>query len=296
MPTGRLPNTDQAGITQSGSATISGTLRLLYITKKVRVVLPRFYMYKNVSLAIASLIAILTITAAAVAAPVVLFDESHAQQFLVGKDGPLDLSELAAVYRENGLEVKTSLGPLNGAELSSVDMLVLSGPFRPLGKDEVKVVLDFVNNGGGLVVMLHIPPPVLGLLRQLDVDVATGTLHEEEAVIGGNPLYFKVSRLAVHPLFEGLASFSVYGSWALRGAADHVAILAETGPNGWIDLDHDNLFSKADAKQPFGVVVAGQLGQGRYVVFGDDALFQNRFLDESNKRLALNLVNWLSSR
>ena len=253
-------------------------------------------MYKIISFALVAAITILTIATSAVAAPVVLFDESHAQQFLVGKDGPLDLSELAAVYRENGLQVKTSQGPLNGAELSSVDVLVLSGFFRPLDKAEVQAVLDFVSNGGGLAVMLHIPPPALSLLRQLDVEVANGTLREEGAAIGDNPLYFKVSRLAVHPLFAGLESFSVYGSWALRGAAEHVSIVAETGQNSWVDLDRDNQFSKADAKQPFGVVVAGQLGQGRYVVFGDDALFQNRFLDEPNRRLALNLANWLGTR
>ena len=33
------------------------------------------------------------------AAPVVLFDEGHAQQFLTGKSGDLDLSELAALYQ-----------------------------------------------------------------------------------------------------------------------------------------------------------------------------------------------------
>ncbi len=253
-------------------------------------------MHKNYSLAIVSAIMVLTIATSAVAAPVVLFDESHAQQFLVGKDGPLDLSELAAVYRENGFQVKSSAGLLNGTELSSVDMLILSGPFRPLDKDEVQAVLDFISKGGGLVVMLHIPSPALSLLKQLDVDVANGTLREEGAAIDGNPLYFKVNRLAVHPLFTGLESFSVYGSWALRGAAEHVSILAETSQNGWVDLDHDNQFSKTDAMQPFGVVVAGRLGQGRYIVFGDDALFQNRFLDEPNRRLALNLANWLSSR
>ena len=250
-------------------------------------------MYKNFSLALVGVMTILTLATSAVAAPVVLFDESHAQQFLIGKDGPLDLSALAAAYREHGFQVKSFAGPLNGAELSSVDVLILSGPFRPLNPDEVQAVLDFVNNGGGLAVMLHIPQPTLNLLRQLDVDVANGTLHEDAAAIGGNPLYFKVSKLAVHPLTEGLESFSLYGSWALRGVADHVTTVAETSQHGWVDLDHDNKFSKADAMQPFGVVVAGQLGQGRYVVFGDDALFQNRFFDEFNRRLAINLVNWL---
>jgi len=253
-------------------------------------------MYKNFCFVPVIVITFLAIATSAVADPVVLFDESHAQQFLIGKEGPLDLSELAAVYGENGFRVKSTSGPLSSAELSSADVLILSGPFRPLNQDEVQAVLDFVGNGGGLAVMLHIPQPAVNLLRQLDVDVANGILHQDDAAIGGNPLYFNVSRLVVHPLTAGLESFSVYGSWALRGAADHVITLAETSEHGWIDLDHDNLLSEADAVQPFGVVVAGHLGQGRYVVFGDDALFQNRFFDESNRRLAINLLNWLSHR
>jgi hypothetical protein len=42
-----------------------------------------------------------------------------------------------------------------------------------------------------------------------------------------------------------------------------------------------------------GVIVAGELGAGRFVVFGDDAIFQNKFLDEQNRRLAKNLARWL---
>jgi len=250
-------------------------------------------MLKNISLALLCVIAFLTLTAAAFAAPVVLFDEAHAQQFLIGKDGPLDLSGLAASYRANGFMVKNSAAPLTETELASVDLLVLSGPFRPLDPGEVAAVLDFIRNGGGLAMMLHIPPPALNLLRQLHVEVANGTLHEEGAASDGNPLYIKVSRLADHPVTAGLESISVYGCWALRGAADHVETLAETGAHGWVDLDQDRQFTGADAMQSFGVLVAGHLGPGRYVVFGDDALFQNRFFDETNRRLAINLVNWL---
>jgi len=57
----------------------------------------------------------------------------------------------------------------------------------------LQAVLNFVNNGGGLAVMLHIPQPTLNLLRQFDVDVANGTLHEEGVAIDGNPF---ISRLA----------------------------------------------------------------------------------------------------
>ena len=41
--------------------------------------------------------------------------------------------------------------------------------------------------------------------------------------------------------------------------------------------------------QPAGldrVVYAGDLGKGGFLVFGDDAIFQNKFLDANNKALA----------
>jgi hypothetical protein len=227
------------------------------------------------------------------AAPVVLFDESLAQQFLTGKSGDLDLSELAALYQEHGSVVTRSAEKLTKSSLAQVDVLVISGPFRPLTDAEIGAVVGFVESGGGLAVMLHIAPPVRDLLHHLEVDYTNGTLRETHDTIDGNPLNFKVASLAKHPLMSGLESFSVYGAWALRGTASHVRVLAKTGPMSWVDLDRDNSFSKNDAAQPFGVLVAGELGKGRYVVVGDDALFQNRFLVGSNRQLAVNLVDWL---
>jgi hypothetical protein len=45
--------------------------------------------------------------------------------------------------------------------------------------------------------------------------------------------------------------------------------------------------------QAFGVVIAGRSGRGGFVIFGDDALFQNKFLVEGNAALAKNLAKWL---
>ena len=82
----------------------------------------------------------------------------------------------------------------------------------------------------------------------------------------------------------------------MRGTAPHTTVLAASSPKGWVDLDRDDKFSARDAAQQFGVMVAGEMGSGRYVVVGDDAVFQNRFLDEANRQLALQLVKWLAPR
>jgi hypothetical protein len=239
---------------------------------------------------------VLPYTSYSSAAPVVLFDEGHAQQFLTGKSGDLDLSELAELYQEQGAVVTSSVEELSKESLAAVDVLVISGPFRPLSGAEVEAVVEFVRAGGGLAVLLHIAPPVGDLLHRLEVDHTNGTLRETRDVIGDNPQNFRVTSLSEHPLTAGLESFSIYGAWALRGTAPQSLVLAETGEKSWVDLDGDRKFSSNDAVQPFGVMVAGEIGQGRYVVIGDDALFQNRFFDKANRQLAGNLLDWLSQR
>ena len=230
----------------------------------------------------------------ALAAPVVLFDESHAQQFLIGKSGPLDLSELAKSYRDLGYEVQSAREKLTSEALAAVDVLIISGAFMPLHKDELRAVMDFIKGGGGLAVLLHIAPPVGDLLHELDVDFTNGTLRETNGVIDGNPLDFWVSSLQPHPVTDGLSGFSIYGAWALLSTASHVKIVAETGERSWVDLDRNNRLSNYDVMQKFGVMAAGELGQGRYVILGDDAVFQNRFYDSDNRALSTSILKWLS--
>lgn len=232
----------------------------------------------------------------AVAGPVVLFDEGHGQRFLPGLEGPLHLSGLAGVFKEAGYTLRTSPAPLSYNLLKGIDVLIISGAFKPLGREEIDAVQAFVASGGGLAVMLHIAPPLAGLLHRFEVDFTNGTLREANHVIEGNPLDFRVTDLANHPLLAGLDSFSVYGTWALRGTAAYARNLARTTSRSWVDLNRDNQSGRDDVVQSFAVLVGGQLGDGRFAVFGDDALFQNRFLDSRNRQLALNLAGWLNTR
>lgn len=227
------------------------------------------------------------------ATPVALFDEGHGQLFLAKGERPLDLSSLAQVFAANGFEVRTSSQPLDPSQLAGVDVLVSSGAFRPYTAEETAVVKTFVEQGGGLAVMLHIAPPLAELLHAFEVDFTNYVLREKNDLIGNHPQNFRVRDLAAHPLNEGLQDFAVYGAWALRGTAPTVEIVARTGAHGWVDLNHDGQLNLGDAVQPFGVAVAGTLGQGRFAVVGDDALFQNRYFEGSNRLLAENLARWL---
>lgn len=227
------------------------------------------------------------------ASPVVLFDEGHGQPFLAKGERPLDLSSLANVFITTGYEVRTSSEPLDASRLAEIDVLVTSGAFLPYTLEEITTIKNFVEQGGGLAVMLHVAPPLAELLHAFEVDFTNYALREKNNLIGDNPLNFRVRDLTAHPLNDRLPDFAVYGVWALRNTASTGEIVARTGAHGWVDLNHDGRLSLGDAIQPFGVVVAGTLGRGCFAIFGDDALFQNRYLEGSNRILAENLARWL---
>jgi len=231
--------------------------------------------------------------AAHAAPPVVLFDEGHGQMFFIGQEGPLQLSGFAALFRQAGCEVRTSRAPLNDATLAGVTALVSSGPFAPFTAEEGAAVGRFLERGGRLAVLLHIGPPVAGLLGQLGVSHSNGVLREQEGVLHDQPLDFWVNDLEPHPLFAGIERFALFGGWALVNDGEGVRVIARTGPGAWVDLNRNETRDAADPVQAFGVAVAGERGKGAFVVFGDDAIFQNRYLEEFNGPLGRNLVRWL---
>ncbi|OHB33759.1 MAG: hypothetical protein A2X84_03105 [Desulfuromonadaceae bacterium GWC2_58_13] len=236
---------------------------------------------------------VLSVAFPVAAAPMVLFDEGHGQRFVPGGDGPLDLSTLGQTFRSRDIVVLSHAGPLTDASLKGVSALIISGAFAPLSADEIAAVTRFVEAGGALAAMLHIGMPLGNLLHAFGVDFSNGVIREQDDTIEGEPLNFHVSRLLDHPLFDGLDRFALYGGWALVNFDERSRPIATTGPKAWVDLNGDGTFSSGDVMQSYGVVVAGKTGAGRFVVFGDDAIFQNRFLGDNNRILATNLARWL---
>lgn len=224
----------------------------------------------------------------------ILFDQGHNQRFLIEKTDALQLSGLADIMRGHGADVISTEKTLDDDTLQDINALVISGPFQALTPDEVEAVARFIERGGRLVAMLHIGQPLSGMLARLGLDHSNVVLHERSNIINED-INFKVTGLSDSPLFADLKQFSVYGCWALDPGKTGTPI-AQTSPDAWVDLDGDKILSKGDMTGVFNVVVSGTLGAGSFVVFGDDAIFQNRYLDENNRRLAANLSGWLAGR
>ena len=237
--------------------------------------------------------ALLLTPCAAMAGGSVLFDQAHGQRLVIEDTGDLHLSKLADRITAAGASVTSSTAPLTEDALKSVSALVISGAFQPLTRDESAAVVRFVERGGRLAVLLHIAPPLVGLLQQFDLLCSSSVLHERVNIVDKD-INFRVTDLTPDPLFEGISEFTVYGGWAVKPEGSAVS-LARTSKDSWIDLDKNNVFSPRDVTGSFAVAAGGTKGNGRFVVFGDDAIFQNHFLVGNNARLADNLAAWLTS-
>ena len=248
------------------------------------------------TLLLAAISAVVAAGAATAAGPVVLFDQGHGQRFVVDREGTLDLSGFAGAFREAGWQIRTSRGKLTPEILTGVSAVVASGPFAPYTSEEVGALVRFVRGGGRLAVMLHIAPGFENLLGVLSISAAGGVASEKENLLGKGPQDFRVVQLEKHPVTEGLPGFAVYGAWPVAAGGSDAKVIARTTPSAWIDLDRDRTLSEGETAGTLGIAVAGTFGQGSFVVFGDDALFQNRFLSGDNLTLARNLARWLSAQ
>jgi hypothetical protein len=231
-----------------------------------------------------------------IANPVVLFDQGHGQTFVIEKTGDLHLSALATLFRKNGFEVKTGRQAITSQLLSGVDGLVISGPFMPFTASECAAIKKFIERGGRVAVMIHITPTVSNLLKELGIVSTTGPVNEVINIRGGGGKDFSITSLEEHSLTRGLSSFTVYGSWGLNPERGNAKIIAKSSQKSWVDLNRDGKYGPRDAAQEFGIVVAGSIGKGEFAVFGDDAIFQNRFLKNGNLLLGKNLVNWMREK
>jgi hypothetical protein len=241
----------------------------------------------------AALSVMLTLPAMAEELPVVIFDQGHNERFLIGKEGPLHLSGFAGVFKEQGFKVETLDGPMTKDALAGAQALVISGAFNSFPPEEMETIAAYLDKGGKLAIMLHIGPPLIPLLDMLGVIVSGSVIHEQENLVKTDDVNFKVTRLAADPLTSGIEQFSLYGGWALLNERPDTTVVAKTGEKAWIDLNGDRKLSQGDAVQEFAVIVSGSYGNGRFVIFADDAIFQNQYLDENNTKLAANLATWL---
>ncbi len=238
---------------------------------------------------------VISFSASAEESPKVFFDEAHGQAFVISRDGDLQLSKLAKVLREEGLEPVTSKDVFSSENLKNIKAVVISGPFKPITEKDIEVLVNYVKDGGKLAVMLHIAQPAHKLFERFGIFITQGPVTEPENLATTKKTDFFITDLEHHPLTKDLKRFAVYGSWGLVVNNKDIKVIAKSSNSSWLDFNRNGVKDGDEPAGPFAIIVAGNFGQGGFVFFADDAIFQNRFLTDDNEILARNLAKFLKN-
>ncbi len=226
----------------------------------------------------------------------VFFDLSHKEIFSPLDNKDMGYSNFLNMIEESGFEADIADSALNATILRDTRIFVYAGPMTPFTDQEIRFLTDYVAQGGGLLILLHISNPTINLLGQFDLQPTIAVVKERENIIDNHNDSFYINDLdKKHLLFNNIEELALYGSWGIRSIGERSEIIAWTGEKAWVDINKDNQPTKGELSQKFGVVGVSEYGQGRVAVLADDALLINKFINQAdNQPFGMNLIKWLS--
>ncbi len=193
--------------------------------------------------------------------------------------------------------------------------LVIASPQTPLSPDEIRVVLDYVRQGGNLLWLLEPDDPVglPALAALLGVTLLPGVIVDADAPRLGisHPAFIPIVDYGPHPITAPLRSPTLLPqavALEVQPVADwRAAVLLESQSSSWTEigaLDGPLQFD-ADTAERAGPLtvgaalfrpkpVVGSLSHQRIVIMGDGDFLSNTYLGNgANLALGLNILNWL---
>ncbi|HZU39785.1 MAG TPA: DUF6421 family protein [Solirubrobacteraceae bacterium] len=240
----------------------------------------------------------------------VLFDEAHSEAWTIDPElasamqpshpGDASYARAAEALRERDFAVSAhSEGPLDGARLAGVDVLILAHPSDPawerttgrgsprLSAEELEAIVEFVRAGGGLIVMGETEQEKYGnnlneLLARFELHIENDTVQDYEHFHGA-PSWVLAELQSGGRGREGDLLARVHAACLYRATTissqNGARVLART---------------HATASTPGApLIVTACPGAGRLVVLGDSDLFGDDCIDDLDHReLWLNLVYW----
>ena len=250
--------------------------------------------------------------------------ESKKVYFLAGHDERNITDESPSGYlvaqqtlRRQGYEVQ----PLNLATSGSVPAdaaaLIAAAPVKPMLPEEETAISDFVERGGGLLVLadVKLPAPLAVLLKRWGIELDNDAVVDPAAGLFGDVSAPVVTKFEFDAVAGGLAAVFFPGARSLTVKSPSSEVLAmpvaRTSPDSWGETNFANrqvnYDSGEDIKGPLTLVAAvetkttaveqatGGKAKVRIAVVGDsDFVANGSFSRLSNGDLFLNLVNWLS--
>jgi hypothetical protein len=217
-----------------------------------------------------------------------------------------------SIVHQDDLPQQLTPGILDDYDILFINLV--SDNMPDFDEDEVVAIREFVDGGGGLLVIsdhsnvYHHAERINPILKPMGIEVTYHTALDkppDNAILGW--AWIKINNfLTGHPLTEGIeqASFLTGGIMSVSGDAESIAWTSEHGYGDFWDEDSDQIsltgnfrYDEGEPKGHLPVIAAAEYGEGRVVVVGDQNIFGDLWLHAVNNfELALNTFEWLAKK
>ena len=195
--------------------------------------------------------------------------------------------------------------PLTEAALAGTDVLVLKVPSGAYSPAEIKLVVDFVERGGGLLLLgehtsVYGSGPYLNALAE-----KFGFRFRYDCAFGIDSVFDQLYQppLLPHPIVQHMPPMEFATSCTIDSGATGQAVIQAAGLKNLNANYHVPNFYPQTADQPqmrygaFVQLLAARHGRGRVAAFTDSTIFSNFCVFEPGKtEIMLGMLEWLNHR
>jgi len=248
---------------------------------------------------------LLCLSVVAHAGPImVLFDEAHDELNTISWERALEVNPDHPEFQHFGklnelppseFRVERGLEILDSSRLSGFDVVVIVSPMATFSEEEINALGDFVDHGGGLLVVQQAWPDPLGGGNQLaeifGLRYRAGALCSEHSDWDAGSFRVSVARSS-HSIVQGIDGFHMNWGSSIEATSED-DVLLQTDEYAWQDVNGNRRRDADEPQGPLTVAVAHQVNDGRIVFIADNAFHDNIWY--ANGPLFRNALEWLAS-
>lgn len=233
----------------------------------------------------------------------ILFDVAHNEMLNIEDK---EFSEFSNLLRRLDINVKKNENEhLTKEMVRNVDLLVIGNPIDDFfSTPEIKIIVDFVRSGGGLLLLSEYGSDYLQKTNVNDISGKFGIKFEKNLIKEVNKAnqnctsIIHIQNLLKHQLTKHIREMKIGGACSLFLSKDAKPLLQST-EDAWPEIFNSSTekWIKEGEEEKQIIAAYSEFGQGKVIAIGDIDIFTSdsnigvNSLD--NQKFIQNIINWL---
>jgi uncharacterized repeat protein (TIGR01451 family) len=228
----------------------------------------------------------------------ILFDETHGELFSIDPDSKYSYSKFASILEDRGYEVKTlNSSPITSEKLNNCSIFVIPAPTKPFDANEIHVIIEFVSNGGNLLLInewggdFRQGTNLNDLSKSFGISFNNDTVNDPTNNFHNTPSYALIHEFSGHFINKDINEF-LYPAGCSLIASNSIAWADD---DSYTTLPNIPLVSKAEEEHGnITVLAATNFERGRVVCIGDGDFCDDLDIDGNGRANMKNMIirNW----